>query len=326
MTSHLILETLFQPLYEKLSFAQLFAMSDPKRAVRSLTVKGPPLKIDAYSNALYYLFNFKSNPSTTGLRHHGYIKFLKPRPGVPLADVDCIVDCTCPDMRFVHSWSNKQRGAGVVGPNSLNQAINRAPRIKNPGNRPGCCKHVLALKQYIEGVMSAAQPPNNDKDASTALNKVVKLTQQRFPHERERMAQARERDVATRIARSLKNAGVDKPPEDVVDGPAVDEVPDLPEPTPVETGLLGNTKEVPQREPAVPQREPAVPQREPATPQRAPINLAVPKMPVPPQGRHKPMTKSRANRKPVESFVHNIENMNALFEDDLDGGLEQGCH
>lgn len=85
-------------LVEKLSYDQLFRMSDPKRVRRSHTVHGPPLEIDSFQDAAYYIFNFKSNPSTTGLRHKGYIKFFRPRTGnanKPLHKLDCLVDCTC---------------------------------------------------------------------------------------------------------------------------------------------------------------------------------------------------------------------------------------
>jgi hypothetical protein len=60
-------------LLERMSFKQLLAVSDPRRVTRSLTVRGPPLKIRAYQDAVYWAFNFKSFPSTTGLRHHGYV-------------------------------------------------------------------------------------------------------------------------------------------------------------------------------------------------------------------------------------------------------------
>lgn len=80
---------------EALTFDQMFRLSEPKRVVRSRTVKGPPLEVRAFDDATYHFFNFKSNPSTTGLRHRGYIKFKKPRKDLPLSQVKCEVDCTC---------------------------------------------------------------------------------------------------------------------------------------------------------------------------------------------------------------------------------------
>ena len=89
------------PLYlqERMTFDKLFRISEPRRVYRSFTVKGPPLEIDSYQDVVYYIFNFKANPSTTGLRHRGYIKFFKPKNknpnNVPLQHLECLVDCTC---------------------------------------------------------------------------------------------------------------------------------------------------------------------------------------------------------------------------------------
>jgi hypothetical protein len=151
-------------LAERLTFDRLFRMSEPKRVIRSHKVKGPPLEIDSYQDAVYYAYNFKSYPSTTGLRHRGYVKFLRPKHGgqKPLQHLDCIVDCTCPDYRYRWAWSNKQRGASRVGAQSLNQALNRAPRRTNPTSKPGLCKHILAAREYIYGLLSSF--PNDEPD------------------------------------------------------------------------------------------------------------------------------------------------------------------
>src|SRR5271157_6465088 len=84
-------------LFEDMTFDQLFRYSEPKRVKRSLTVRGPPLEINGNSDAVYHIFNFKSFPSTTGLRHHGYVRFKKPKgnPRKPLQHIPCEVDCSC---------------------------------------------------------------------------------------------------------------------------------------------------------------------------------------------------------------------------------------
>ncbi len=86
-------------LGERLTFDQLFKLSEPQRVLRADTVRGPPMEISAHSDSIYHTFNFKSFPSTTGLRHHGYIRFLRPNVqnanNVPLQHVPCEVDCTC---------------------------------------------------------------------------------------------------------------------------------------------------------------------------------------------------------------------------------------
>ena len=82
-------------LLERLSFNDLLRVSEPKRLVRSNSVTGPPLRVDAYRNTMYYAFNFKAHPSTTGLRHKGYIKFFRPNRPTPMGNVECLVDCDC---------------------------------------------------------------------------------------------------------------------------------------------------------------------------------------------------------------------------------------
>jgi hypothetical protein len=140
-----------QRLLERLTFDQLMAVSEPKRVLRSKTVRGPPLAVDAKNDGVYYSFNFKAYPSTEKKRHKGYIKFFKPKKKTPLEKVECLVDCDCKDYKFRWAWANKQRGSSVVGSKSLNQAWNKAPKIANPTGRSGLCKHLLALRDFIYG-------------------------------------------------------------------------------------------------------------------------------------------------------------------------------
>jgi len=197
-------------------------MSEPKRFQRSLTVKGPPLEIDSYQDVVYYCFNFKSNPSTTGLRHKGYVKFYKPaNPRTKaLQHLECLVDCTCPDYRYRWAWANKQRGSSVVGPNSLNQAWNRAPRITNPSGRSGLCKHILAARGYIYGLLSSF--PGDEPDTAEKLNKLTKYAKKRWTDFPGAMAAAKERDKEMARIRALRNI-VGRLPE-----PAPEEEPEEP--------------------------------------------------------------------------------------------------
>jgi hypothetical protein len=190
---------------ERLSYDKLFRISDPKRVTRSLTVRGPPLEIDSYQDAVYYAFNFKSHPSTTGLRWRGYVKFIKPKTGrdTPLQHVDCVVDCSCPDYRYRWAWANKQRGSSQVGPQSLNQAWNRAPRKTNPKGKPGLCKHILAARQYIYGLLAAF--PSDKPDTADKLNKLTKFAQKRWTDFPGQMRAAKERDAETRRRQALRN-------------------------------------------------------------------------------------------------------------------------
>jgi len=204
-------------LCERLTFDQLFRMSEPKRTLRALTVKGPPLEIDSYQDVVYYCFDFKANPSTTGLRHKGYVKFFKPlNPrSRPLQHLECLVDCTCPDYRYRWAWTNKQRGSGVVGTNSLNQAWNKAPRITNPAGRSGLCKHILAARSYIYGLIDTF--PGDEPDTAEKLNKLTKYAKKRWTDFPGAMAAAKERDQEMARIRALRNiAGrLPEPPPEI---------------------------------------------------------------------------------------------------------------
>ena len=192
-------------LCERLTFDKLFRMSEPKRIDRSFSVKGPPLEIDSYQDVVYYAFNFKSNPSTTGLRHKGYVKFFKPRnpKSKPLQHLECLVDCTCPDYRYRWAWTNKQRGSGVVGPNSLNQAWNKAPRRTNPAGHSGLCKHILAARSYIYWLLS--EFTGDEPDTAEKLNKLTKYAKKRWTDFPGAMAAAKERDKEMARIRALRN-------------------------------------------------------------------------------------------------------------------------
>jgi len=210
-------------LCEALSFSQLFNLSEPKRVVRSKTVKGPPLDIRAFDDAQYHIFNFKSNPSTTGLRHHGYIKLNRPKKSDPLTEIPCLVDCTCQDYRYRWAWTNKQRGAGKVGPGSINQALNKAPRITNPTNRPGLCKHILALKDYLQGIMWDI-PLTGIKTPDDVLSRLVSYANNRWTNLPQQMSAAKARDARFAAAKASSRAGQPQPnPEELPNIPATEE-------------------------------------------------------------------------------------------------------
>lgn len=204
-----------QRLDERMTYDQLFRISDPKRVARSFKVRGPPLDIDSYQDAVYYIFNFKANPSTTGLRHKGYVKFYKPRNPrrTPLQKLECLVDCTCPDFRYRWAWANKQRGSGVVGPKSLNQALNRAPKKTNPQGKPGLCKHVLAAREYIYGLLSSF--PGDEPDTAEKLNKLTKYATKRWANFPQLMRQAKEREAEIKRRIAMRNLGRPVTPDEL---------------------------------------------------------------------------------------------------------------
>ncbi len=158
---------------ERLSFAQLYGFTDQGRRDRSRSVRGPALELESSRGNQTYNFNFRAYPSTQGKRHQGYVRFFKPsNPNIPLDRLECEVGCGCLDYRYVHSWANKQRGSSQVGPMSISKTINRAPRIKNPSNKPGLCKHLSRVRDYIVNKLYGGQGRTIDK-----LDRLVTLTQ-----------------------------------------------------------------------------------------------------------------------------------------------------
>ena len=195
-------------LFEDMTFDQLFRYSEPKRVKRSTTVRGPPLEIQGNSDTVYHVFNFKSFPSTTGLRHHGYVRFKKPaqgNPRKPLQHIPCEVDCTCPDFRYRWAWADKQRGASRVGKQSMNQAHNRAPRITNPDNIPGLCKHILAARDYIYGML--AKFPGGEPDTGEKLAQLVKYADKRWANFDTLMAKAKDQEKWFTAVKAAVNQG-----------------------------------------------------------------------------------------------------------------------
>lgn len=209
-----------------LTYDRLFRRSDPKRIWRSGQVRGPPLELDSYKDATFYTFNFKSYPSTTGLRHRGYIKFEKPSHGrpMPAEKLPVVVDCTCPDFRYRWAWVNKQRGASRVGQQSLNQAHNRAPRITNPSGKIGLCKHLLAAKNYIYGVIERFdkdQPASQRKrgrgtqDIAWKLDQLVKYANKRWINYDGEREKALKRQEIYRQAQQARNVAGPMPAAEV---------------------------------------------------------------------------------------------------------------
>lgn len=233
-------EELPEVILETLTYDQLFRMSEPKRFHRSLTVKMPPLDMQQYQTgqhwAFEYFFNAKGNPSTTGLRHKGYVRFKKPKrshahKNTPLSKLPVEVDCMCPDYRYRWAWANHQRSAGPIGSNSLNQCINQAPRKTNPKGAPGLCKHILATRDYIYGLLSGFPPWVGD---TQKLDRLTKRATRRWLNFDQEMEKARERDAKIAAAKARRNIGL--PPErqnQPVNAIDADEPPPLPVERPV---------------------------------------------------------------------------------------------
>lgn len=162
--------SLKQLLMEEMTFRQLLDLSDKNRVIRAKGMDVRSLKIDAQNDGEAWEFSYKSNPSTTGKRHRGYIKFLKKNmdSNKSAYATNCIVDCTCPDFKYKFAYNDAQKGASVVGSKSWN---------KNNGSTPlpihrqvGLCKHLIALSDYLKTKM---EKKSHVKKGQGALNEIV---------------------------------------------------------------------------------------------------------------------------------------------------------
>jgi hypothetical protein len=162
---------MLQVLTETMSFADLLNNSDPARVDRATHVKSRSLKVTTMDGQEAWIFSYKSDPdwTTTEKRWQGYVQFLKEAvgPNDNAEDLQCMVDCNCPDYRYRWAYRNAEAGAGEVGSNSWNGNNGNAP--KNPSNDlgTGLCKHLISLGRYLKTKIEPTAPeePEEPKDA-----------------------------------------------------------------------------------------------------------------------------------------------------------------
>lgn len=157
----LLTEILSSILSEKMTFSQLFNSSDRARKNRAKDVRVTKLPVLSSRRGIYWDFRYKSNPSSTGERYRGRIIFRKTTKSNNADDLPCLVDCSCPDYKYRWAYANDKKEAGVLGPNSLNQANGAAPDPQapphmNPRAKPGLCKHLLALKTALHQKLNSS--------------------------------------------------------------------------------------------------------------------------------------------------------------------------
>jgi len=171
---------LHKPLDEEMSYDQLLKLTDktPKspedgtsRIDRSKNVRARSIPVSTEENKEQWNFRYKSNPSVTNKPFEGNIMFLKGEVGNKddAAQLQCKVDCSCPDYRYKFAYNNFKQGAGEIGPNSLNKCINRSPQPAYDIGE-GLCKHLVALRGYLQTKIKSTQKSN----LFEAINEVAK--------------------------------------------------------------------------------------------------------------------------------------------------------
>ena len=172
-------------LNERLSFKDLYNASDPARKDRAAHVRPRPLKVTTMNKKETWTFRYKSYPSTTGNPWHGYIQFHKDTAmeAKSAGELDCIIECDCPDYKYKCAYANTQQDASRIGRTSWSQCKNRPPHKTNPDQKVGLCKHLLSLGDYLKTKLdpSAPEPGVDEYDPYRVKPKIQKKEPATFP-------------------------------------------------------------------------------------------------------------------------------------------------
>jgi hypothetical protein len=156
-------------LTERMSFRDILSRSESGRKQRASDVNVRPTVVTTLNGKEAWTFRYKSNPSTTGKNWTGYIQFFKDDVSLKdnAEDLDCIIDCSCPDYRYRLAYPNQQAGIGITGQKSWNKNNGRRPRPRSQGGvgmyKPGGCKHLCALSEYLKTVIEPNAPQPDDE-------------------------------------------------------------------------------------------------------------------------------------------------------------------
>ena len=167
-------------LTETMSFRQLWDVSDDKRKKRAAHVTPRQMHSRAVEAPDSWVFSYKSDGgwSTTGKRWHGYVKLLKDEivnnRNIEIQDVDCMVDCDCPDYRYRFAYGNTEQGASETGASSWNKNSGTHPKdpsVGGMGVNVGLCKHLMSLVEYLGTKLEPVAPQPDDKPPTKVFKK-----------------------------------------------------------------------------------------------------------------------------------------------------------
>jgi hypothetical protein len=133
------------------------------RIERSKNVRVRSIPVSVEEGLEQWNFRYRSAPGTgnPGKPLEGHITFVKGEVGRndSAEDLDVKVDCSCRDYKYKFAHNNFKQGAGDIGPDSLNQAINRPPKPAYDIGE-GLCKHLTALSKYLQTQIKTTQRSN----------------------------------------------------------------------------------------------------------------------------------------------------------------------
>ncbi len=161
-------------LLKELTFKQLYDGSEEGRKQRGKddVKRQKNTAITATDLGEAWSFSYKSNPSTTGNRWHGFIQFLK--ESVENNDdpmkIDCMVNCDCPDFRYRYAYNDSNVDASWLGKDPRWKYSNgnngQKWRSRSEGGvgdyGVGLCKHLCSLHRFLEYIVTDKAPEPDD--------------------------------------------------------------------------------------------------------------------------------------------------------------------
>ena len=161
-------------LTERVTFASIYSRSESGRKERGRQdVNVKPMRVMTLDQNEAWAFSYKSSPSTTGHRWHGYIQFFKEnvKSETDASRLQCMVDCDCPDYRYRYAYNNAQAGAGRIGKHpewpygNDNNGQKWKPRSQGGVGDygVGMCKHLCALGEFLKTKISPEAPEPEDE-------------------------------------------------------------------------------------------------------------------------------------------------------------------
>ena len=146
-----------------MTYKELLSLTTDDRKERAANVNVRSIPVSVEEGQEQWNFRYKSSPQTTVTDEpfEGHILFLKGEveKGDNAMDLECKVDCGCPDFMYRFAYNDTQKGASDVGPDSLSGCANRRPKPAYDYGE-GLCKHLTALGRYLRTKIAATKKSN----------------------------------------------------------------------------------------------------------------------------------------------------------------------
>lgn len=174
----LLKQLLSSILSEAMTYTQLLSQTDGMRRNKGGRMRVRSLAGSANEDSEQWNFGYKSasDHNTTNGSHEGRISFDKDmynrnKGKRSMNEVECKVDCSCPDYMYRWAYANYYRDAGSLGKDSLNQCNGSVPGKTNPRLKPSLCKHLVALSGYLKTKLDESFYDDMGEKLSDVVNK-----------------------------------------------------------------------------------------------------------------------------------------------------------